>query len=218
MKKIPDKKLKHTKLTKYQGNLQEYFETGMECLGFIFHDDRGNHEDVDWENREKTRMYKDISWSLWFDKYCTHYIKIFNRKGKVVYEGPLSTDSKKIEESKYVFSFLPKEIPTEKWEMYCKKQYRAELYTNEVPHAIKEQFGDMIPFKVGDKVKDDLTNGTKAFILNMTYELKEDGSPKSVGYLINSDYLDGARYPWELSHYTYEDIMEEMENKEYIKI
>lgn len=197
------------KLTKYTGLIEHYHETGMECLGFIFHDDRGNYEGPTHNGSGETMTYRSLAWTLWFHKRCLHFARIFDKKGKMVYEGKLTRDRAKIAKHKYRYSFLPEEIPEDDWVGYCLKEYRAELWTNEIPHAIKEKLGEnLLPFDVGQRVWDDLT-GQKEVVVNITYKLHDDESGGTVGYWLSNDYLKGGRHPWEISALSMEQIMDE---------
>ena len=191
----PQLKEDHPKrqLREYKGILETYYETGMEgCMGMIFHDDRGNHVAPKWDKPEETMVYRSLSWSIWFgNKLCQYNIRIFNKRNKVVYEGRLTKDKSKMADEKYRFSFLPKELSTKRWLMYCQKEYRAELWTNELTDALKKEYN--LEFDIAEMVYDDLT-GKDAVVMNITL-----GKDKTVGYWVNGDYLDGGRHPWELS-------------------
>ena len=186
-------------LHKYEGILELYYETGMEgCHAVIFHDDRGNHEGPHWDTKNKPNekfMYRSLAWSIWFgQRLCLYNIRIFNKRNKVVYEGPLTKDKRAIAKFKYRLSFIPKEISLKRWLTILKKEYRAELYTNDIPSAIKEDY--KLTFDIGEMVYDDLT-GKDAVVMNIT--LGKDPKTKTVGYWVNGDYLQGGRHPWEIS-------------------
>ena len=179
----------------YVGSLETYFETGMECMGTIFHDDRGLYEGDHWDAQNhpgEKFMYHSLSWSIWFGaRGCIYTARIFNKKGKVVYEGPLTKDKIKMGREKYRFSYLPKELSTRRWLTFCQKNYRMELYTNELATAIVDEY--KIEYKPGDVVYDDLT-GKDVVVMNVTI-----GKNKTIGYWVNSDHLEGGRHPQELT-------------------
>jgi len=63
-----------------------------------------------------------------------------------------------------------------------------------------------LPFRVGDKVLDDLT-GKEVEILGLRVESGRYDKDAHVAYTgaidsyrVSNDYLDGLRHPWELSH------------------
>jgi hypothetical protein len=194
------------KLHKYVGLLEFYFETGMEQMGIIFHDDRGNHEAPKWDKPEETMIYRSLSWSIWFgNKLGKYNIIIFDKENNIVYQGPLTKDKRKIVANKYKYSFLPKEIDKKDWLHYVQNEYRAELYTNELTDAIKKEY--RLDFDIAEMVHDDLT-GKDAVICNVTL-----GKDKTVGYWVNGDYLDGGRHPWEITKIDWMKRMkEEMES------
>ncbi len=200
------------RLHKYEGILELYFETGMECMGTIFHDDRGNHEGLHWDQTNKPgekMIYRSLEWSIWFgNRLCLYNVRIFNKKGKVVYEGPLTKDRRKMTKEKYRFSFLPKELSMKRWVMYCQKEYRAEVWTNEIASAIKTDYN--LTFDIGEMVHDDLTN-TDAVVMNVT--LGTDPRTKTVGYWVNGDYLEGGRHPWEISKINWSERWKEEQKK-----
>ena len=179
----------------YSGALETYYETGMECIGTIFHDDRGLREGDHWDTKNhpgEKFMYHSLEWSIWFGRPgCIYTARIFNKKGKIVYEGPLTKDKIKMAKEKYRYSYLPKQISTKKWLGYCIKNYRMELYTNELTSALKTEY--KVEFEPGEMVYDDLT-GQDAVVMNVTF-----GNNKTVGYWLSSDYLEGGRHPWEVS-------------------
>ena len=182
------------KLHKYEGILELYYETGMECQGTIFHDNRGNSIEPHWDTKNhpnETRTYRSLEWSIWFgSKVCLYYIKIFDKDNNMVYEGPLTKDKKKIIAVNYNYSFIPQEINTKDWIKYCREEYRAELHTNELTAALEQEY--KIEHKIGHIVYDDLT-GKDVVLLNVTF-----GDNKTVGYWVKNDYLEGGRHPWEL--------------------
>lgn len=192
------------KLHKYEGILELYYETGMECMGTIFHDNRGNHEGPHWDKKNKpneTMIYRSLEWSIWFGgRLCVYNIRIFDKENNLVYEGPLTKDKRKIVADKYRRSFLPKELDKRLWIKYCQEEYRAELYTNELTHGLKKEYN--IEFDIGEMVYDDLT-GKDAVICNVT--LGTNPKTKTVGYWVNGDYLDGGRHPWEISKINWSD-------------
>lgn len=203
---LPSKTRPH----KYTGILQTYYETGMEgTTGMIFHDDRGNSQGPHWDTKShpnETMIYRSLGWTIWFgNRTEKYYIKIFNKKNKIVYEGPLTQDRKKMILSKYKVSFLPKELSEKRWIGYCVKEYRAELYTNVIPSVIKEKY--KIEFDIGHVVHDDL-DARDAIILNITFDDKGN-----VGYWVDSDYLDGGRHPWELSKIDFFTRKKEVKNE-----
>lgn len=183
------------KLHKLEGILELYFETGMEAMGTIFHSNRGNKEGPHWDVKNhpnETMTYRSLEWSVWFNnKIAQYHINIYNKKHKLVYSGPLTKDKKKIAESGYRFTFLPKEMPIKKWISYCQAEFRAELFTNDIPKIMYSKSEDA--FTVGDLVYDDLT-GEDSVVLNISID--KNGN---FGYWIKSDYLQGGRHPWEIS-------------------
>lgn len=180
------------KLRKYVGNFEFYYETGMEQIACIFHDDRGLHQGPIWNKPGETMTYRSLSWSVWLSHGLGQYkTRVFDKEDSLVYEGPLTQDKKKIVASKYSYSFLPKEMSKKEWLKICKNEYRAELYTNEITLAEKELY--KVEYDIGTQVVDDLT-GKDAIVVNITID-----EHKNVGYWVNSDYLQGGRMSWELT-------------------
>lgn len=170
------------KLRRYSGNLELYFETGMEQMGCIFHDDRGLHG----ENKQ----FKSLEWAHFFGKYYEYAIRIFKKDGSIAYEGSLTLDRHKLAKASYSFSFLPEEMPAHEWVEFCDQEHRAVLYTNDVTLAEVQTYD--IKHQIGSQVTDLLTN-TKVFVLNVN--LLED---KKFTYLVGSEFEDGIRTPNQL--------------------
>ena len=193
---MPKKKKPHPKevLHKYVGNLEAYYETGMEGTHLIIlHDDRGLHPGPKYDGSGETMMYHSLAWSVVFDKKGYFAANIFDKEGNLVYEGRLTMDRHKVAEAGYRASFIPKEIDTKTWFKYIREEYRAEVYTNYVLDPIREKH--KIEFQAGDLVHDDLTG--KDCILTT---ISIGGEPShAIGYWIASDYLEGGRHPWEIT-------------------
>lgn len=173
----------------YSGVLELYFETGMECMGTIFHDNRGLHEGVDYADPTKKRMYHNLEHTIWFgNKMGIYTIRVFDKQDKIVYEGPLKKDKYAIARHKYAYSFLPQEVPARDWVEWCRQEYRAELYTNELTSAFRK---GKTEYDIGEIVEDSVT-GKDVVIHNMT--LKSD----SVAYWVSDDVRDGYRLDSEI--------------------
>lgn len=173
----------------YSGQLEIYFETGMECLATIFHDNRG----LGGSNpNDNGRQFHSLAQTIWFgNKMAIYTIRVFDTQDNLVYEGSLKKDKYKIVRNKYQYSFLPAEVAEKDWLDWCRKEYRAELYTNELTSDFKEQH--KLEHDVGDIVVDDLT-GKDSVVINVLVDKNNN-----VGYWINNDYLDGGRLPTELT-------------------
>ena len=131
------------KLNKYTGILEEYFETGMECLGLQFYDPRGDHEDVDCSDSTKTRMYRSLEWTMNFRKEFKYNIKVYKLDSdEIEYEGPLTIDLKKIAENKWHFDFLPKEVSKENFLCWCLEERKVELETDDCLMREKQWYID----------------------------------------------------------------------------
>lgn len=107
------------KLGEYYGTLETYFETGMECLGFILHDNRGLHRAPSFDNETKDytgpeQEYHSLEWTIFFDK-TPQYIEVYEDDGSVLYKGSLTLDRAKMRETGYRYSFIPKEVPLQAW-------------------------------------------------------------------------------------------------------
>lgn len=198
-------------LHKYVGNLEAYYETGMEgCNLIMLHDDRGLHPGPKHDNSSETMMYKSLAWGISFDKRYYYAANIYDKEGKLVYEGPLTIDKRKIAAAHYRASFIPKEIDTKTWFKYLQEEYRAEVFTNYVADPIREQF--KIEFQASELVRDELT-AQDAIITTISIDKNNN-----VGYWVNNDYLEGGRMPWEISkidlHQRWKDeIAKEKESK-----
>jgi len=191
--KVSEKEI-HPKLRlhKYVGNLEPYYETGFEgCHMIMLHDDRGLRPGPKWDNPAETMNYHSLEWAVVFDKKGYFKANIFDKEGKLVYEGKLTMDRKKVAETQYRASFIPQEIDTKTWFKYVREEYRAEIYTNLVLDPIRKEYN--IEFQAGDVVHDDLT-GTDAVLVSITL-----GENKTVGYWVNNEYLEGGRHPWEIT-------------------
>jgi len=176
--------VKSEHLHSYKGNLEFYFETGMEQMGTIFHDDRGLHEGPHYSKPGERFMYKSLEWSIWFgQRMCIYDIKIFNPDGTVAYEGPLVKDKKKMHKDKYSTSFLPAEMDKRTWMKYCGKEYRAELRTNDLASALEKQYE--IKYGVGTAVVDDVSKRDAIVIGHILYpDLLESRHPHPFRYLV----------------------------------
>lgn len=52
------------KLNKYTGIIQTYYETGLECMDIVFHDDRDNHEGSVLHHPTQTMIYRSLDWTI----------------------------------------------------------------------------------------------------------------------------------------------------------
>jgi len=117
----------------YSGTLEFYFETGMEGLASILHDDRGWREEPSWDNKTQKndgplKKCKSLEW-------CTfmrggEYLTVFDEEGSVLWEGLLFRDTEATKDKDYRHHFLPQRIPYEDWAKWCREEYRAEIQTN----------------------------------------------------------------------------------------
>jgi len=117
----------------YSGTLEFYFETGMEGLASTLHDDRGWHEEHDFNNETKKwdgplTKFKSLEWSVFLKG--GEYLKVFDKENNIIWEGLLLKDVLKMKEKGYSFHFLPKDISFEDWSVWCRDEYRAEVSTN----------------------------------------------------------------------------------------
>lgn len=195
-------------LHRYVGNLELYFETGMEQMAAIFHDDRGLHEGPKWDKPEEKMMYKSLSWAIFFgDRFCMYDIKIFNKDGTIAYEGPLVKDKGRIRRANYNISFIPTTITRRKWVDLCQRELRAELTTNQLTDAIKQEY--KIQFDTGTTVKDSVSN-RDALIVG--HALKEDKTFKYLVAHIENGRLPPTYFEREtstLTTYTFKDFKNE---------
>ena len=188
--KVHPKKVLH----KYVGNLEAYYETGMEGMHLIMlHDDRGLRPGPKWDDPTVTMNYKSLDWGVVLDKKGYFAANIFDKEGNLVYEGRLTMDRKKVAEAEYRASFVPAEIDIITWFKYIREEYRAEIYTNYVLDPIRKERN--IEFQAGDLVYDDLT-GKDVIVTTISFGERIDAP---IGYWVSSDYLEGGRHPWELT-------------------
>jgi hypothetical protein len=184
-------------LRTYVGNLELYDEQGMESQAPILHDDRGLSKGPSWNDKTKKfdgpdMEYKDISWAIFLMKGAyTYHAKIFKKNGSIKYEGPLTFSLEKLKTNNYRISFFPKELTKDDWLMICMAELRCELTTNQFTY--KEEKDYSIKYRVGQKIIDDLTQ-QECSVLGVSL-----GDNSTLGYLIDSAYLDGRRHPWELT-------------------
>jgi hypothetical protein len=118
----------------YIGNLELYHETGMEALGCILHDDRGTFQSESYNpNTGKwdgpLEDMRSVEWTLWFRG--GERIKVLNPEDhSVVYEGLLTKNQNEMIRQNFSFTFIPSEIKTEDWLIWCQKEYRAIVESN----------------------------------------------------------------------------------------
>lgn len=171
----------------YAGNLELYFETGMECMGTIFHADTGLGAPNPLDNG---KPFHSLAHTIWFgNRMCLYTIRIFDKDNNIVYEGSLKKDRQAMARNKYAYAFLPQEISASVWLDWCRQEYRAELYTNELTSALKEQH--QVKFEVGE-VAEDTLSGKDVVITNVML-LTNDAE-----YWVNDDVRDGNRKASEL--------------------
>lgn len=198
-----------TRLHKYVGNLETYYETGMEgTTGLIFHDDRGLHPGPKWDNPAETFQYHSLEWSIWFEKSHIYMARIFDKENNVIYDGPLTYDRKKTLSCEYQVPFVPKEIETKEWLGYFVSEYRAELYTNEIAMALREQY--KLPFDINERVLDKTTN-QKAYVMNINlYSDLDDVKDKKITYWVSPDeHLNGERTADDLQKWDWQKDLDE---------
>jgi hypothetical protein len=189
-KKVHPKEVLH----KYVGELEAYYETGMEgCHLIMLHDDRGLRPGPKWDDPTVTMNYHSLEWGVVFDKRAYFAANIYDKDGNLVYEGKLTMDRKAISAANNIASFIPKEINTKEWFKYVREGYRAEVFTNLVLDPIRTEY--KVEFQAGDLVFDDLT-GKDAIITTITLG---DAPGKPIGYWVDNDYLEGGRHPWEIT-------------------
>lgn len=130
-------------LNRYVGNFEYYYETGMECNGCIFHDNRGlskgpsfNNDTKKWDGPEQD--FKSLGWAIFFSKRHKYQVKIFKTDGSLFYEGILTQDIEKMRKTKYTISFMPKELTETQWFEVCQFEYKGEIITDDIVDAEKK--------------------------------------------------------------------------------
>jgi len=127
----------------YTGTLEFFFETGMEGLASILHDDRGWYEKPSWNNETKKEdgpvaRYKSLEWSTFIRG--GEYLTVYDKDDKVIWEGLLLRDTEACAKQDYRLHFLPQRISYEDWVEWCQKEYKAEILTNEPVLAENEEY------------------------------------------------------------------------------
>jgi len=189
-----------TTLMKFEGTLESFWETGMESsLGVIVHDSRGLHEGPHYSDPSKTFMYHSHNWNIWLNKYGRYIIKIFDKDDDVIYNGPLTYSRKKSMElykEKGLSVFIPEEIDLERWLEIVRNKYRVELFTNDFPDAIMNQYN--IKHKVNQLVYDKVSR-EHVIIYNVFVDNKE-----KLVYYVSSKLRKGIRCQEDLEHHKLE--------------
>lgn len=194
--------MKSEHLHKYKGNIEFYFETGMEQQAAIFHDDRGRHEGPKWDKPEEKMMYKSLAWSLWFgQRFAIYNITIFNKDGSVAYQGPLVQDKAKVKRNKYMVSFIPVTLDKRTWFRYLLEERRAELETNDLPTAIMEEY--KIKYGVGHTLKE-VSTGKRALVIGHALDV----NTKQFKYLVAILEKDEFKIPPTYTERNAEDLTE----------
>lgn len=125
-------------LKKYEGIIETYYETGMECMGIIFHSNTGNHEGPDPSNPQKTMTFRSLEHAVFFNKRGTYNVKVFDKNGITVeYDGPLTYSREKIIEKEYAYSFLPKEVDCGTFIKWAAEERKMQLETDDIIMALE---------------------------------------------------------------------------------
>lgn len=132
--------MKTNKLNTYKGNLELYYETGMEgCHAPILHDDRGiykapgyNKDTKKWDGPDEE--FHSFNWTMWFKG--GEHLKVFENN-KIIFDGIVTKDRQKIRDFKYALGFIPKEVEILEWLRWFQHELRAEILTDELVDAEK---------------------------------------------------------------------------------
>jgi hypothetical protein len=101
----------------YEGDLEFYFETGFESLASILCDDRG----VD------SQGFKTLNWAVFFNG--GEFLQVY-KKNKLIWEGVLVRDFKRIMNPKRKHTFTPfVGISDKKWIEWFKEGHRGVVST-----------------------------------------------------------------------------------------
>lgn len=127
----------------YKGTLEFYFETGMEGLSSIVHDDRGWYEAPSFNNDTKKmdgpkERYKSLEWGVFIKG--GEYLTVFDNDDEIIWEGLLLRDTLAVKDKGYRHHFLPQRVSYEDWSEWCNKEYKVEIQTNEPVLAEQEDY------------------------------------------------------------------------------
>jgi len=122
------------KAFRYYGELGTYFETGMEGIAFILHDDRGIKKSPDFNDETKKwdgplREFHSIEWTHFISG--GEHIRIFEKNGAILYDGPITNDREKVAKARpYRIFFAPKEMELGEWARVVNEKLKAEIWVD----------------------------------------------------------------------------------------
>jgi len=119
-------------LGEFSGTLETYFETGMECLGFILHDDRGITNSPSFNNSTKKwdgpiQEFHSIDWTIWLDKKGQK-IEVYGEDGSIEYTGDLTLNRQALAKFGYRHSFIPNEVDFDTWCKWFARKAKAKVW------------------------------------------------------------------------------------------
>lgn len=121
---------------KYEGHLQDYYETGMECLGLILQDNRGIHDNPNYDPTatewpKNMKEFYSLSYSLFFND--GDEIEVYRADGTVEFRGTLTKDRNAMIKNKFQYAFLPKEVDKDTWVSWFMEQRKAKAWSKKSP-------------------------------------------------------------------------------------
>lgn len=133
-------KVKDTSFTKYKhsfsGELEIHFDPSVQKYLICIQDDRGVEFLHSGEKDAPLSVYKRMDWKLFLSSSSIYYIRIF-KNGNIEFEGFISNSFKKLNRHNFEYSYLPEQIDTAKWILWCDEGLYAELFSNESPPVMK---------------------------------------------------------------------------------
>lgn len=113
------------KINEYSGTLETYFETGMESIALILHDDRGLGEKM--PNSEE--RFHSMGWTFFIQDGDD--LTVYNKDKTHIWSGTIKKDRAAMSKDGYYLSIVPIGVSVDEWVSWFSRGYRGVLKRRE---------------------------------------------------------------------------------------